>query len=118
MSEKYIISGKGFLSYANLESLCKHGKKDELVQAEKTVSYLIERSQEDLEKLELGAELLGIDFVDLEKKLVALKEIGATKKQIKKVIGTDLEKIEKIASKRSELSYRTNMREKIKDAQG
>lgn len=118
MSEKYITQGKGFLSYSNLESLCKHGKKDELIQAESTVSYLIERSQEDLEKLEFGAELLGIDFVDLEKKLVALKEIGATKKQIKKVIGTDIEKIEKIASKRSELSYRTNMREKIREAQG
>lgn len=120
MSENtYIVSGEGFLSYTNIKSLCEHGTDEELKEAERKVSYLVEISQENLESLELGAELLEIDLENVEKKLKALKDIGATKKEVNKILGKDVaERVGKIISKRSELSYRTNMREKIREAQG
>lgn len=113
---EYKVNGKGVLSFANVDSICKHGKTEEINSVLDKVSYSQEKTQEKIEKMELGFELIGLDITDLNKKFDALKAIKASKKEIKKVVGTKMNEVKEYNGLLSYQSYLDMIQEKLEDA--
>ena len=111
-------NGKGVLSYANIESVCKYGKTVEIDTVLGKVQYSMEQSIEKKEKMELGFELLGVDYTDLYKKYGALLSVKATNKQIKDILGKNVKQIKEYDGLLSYIGYLEMIENKLNEAKG
>jgi hypothetical protein len=115
-SKQIQVNGKGVLSFSNIENVCKHGKEQDINTVLEKVSYSMDKTQEKIDNMELGFELIGLDISDLNKKIDALKSVGASKKEIKKVIGKKTEQVKEYNGLISYLSYLDMIKDKLEDA--